>query len=155
LSSEDATMPSLTETDLQGLAARFESAAIPKQEWTHAAHLAIGLWHVHRYGREEALPRLRTGIRRLNDAHGTLNTPTGGYHETVTRAYVELFADLLTAAPPGVSLADTLRIILAGPLGARHVLLRHYSRERLFSPEARASWIEPDLRPLAAADRRF
>jgi hypothetical protein len=143
----------LTETELQGFAARFESAEIPKAEWTHAAHLAIGLWHVHRYGREEALPRLRTGIRRLNDAHGTLNTPTGGYHETVTRAYVELFADLLAAGPSGTTLAETLRVVLAGPLGARHVLLRHYSREKLFSPEARASWIEPDLRPLAVAER--
>ena len=33
-------------------------------------------------------------------------------------------------------------------LGARDLALRHYSEQRLKSPEARAAWIEPDIRPL-------
>ena len=33
-------MPPPTEAELQDLAARFASVAIPKAEWTHAAHLS-------------------------------------------------------------------------------------------------------------------
>ena len=50
-----------------GLGVRFEACAIPEKEWTHAAHLTVGLWHVERYGRDDALTRLRSGIRRLNE----------------------------------------------------------------------------------------
>jgi hypothetical protein len=33
-------------------------------------------------------------------------------------------------------------------LGARDLPLRHYSEARLKSAEARAGWVEPDLRPM-------
>lgn len=33
---------------------------------------------------------MRIGIHRLNAAHGVVSTPTGGYHETITRAYMHL-----------------------------------------------------------------
>lgn len=150
--SGSAGRVALTDLELQDLAARFESAAIPKTEWTHAAHLSVGLWHVDRYGAEEALARLRAGIRRLNDAHGTINSATSGYHETITRAYVVLFAELLAAESPGMPLARRLAAVLEGPLGAREALFRHYSRARLLSPEARATWQEPDLRPLTSRE---
>ena len=143
---------SLAEADLQDLAARFAAATIPKAEWTHAAHLAVGLWHVDRYGPEEALTRLRAGIRRLNDTHGTLNSATSGYHETVTRAYVVVFADLLAVGAPAMPLAERLRAVLEGPLGARDLLLNYYSRPKLVSPRARESWEEPALRPLSGQD---
>jgi hypothetical protein len=141
----------LSSAELDDLATRFASARIPKPEWTHAAHLAVGLWHVHRYGPEEALERLRTGIRRLNDAHGTPNSPTSGYHETVTRAYVALLADFLDTGEADRPLADRHRELLEGPLASRDVLFSYYSRQRLWSSEAGAVWVEPDRAPLRMA----
>jgi hypothetical protein len=135
--------------DLDAFAERFAAAAIPKAEWTHAAHLAIGAWHVTRFGPDEALPRLRAGIRRLNDSHGTPNTETSGYHETITAAYLRLLGDFLAACPPDMPLAARVDRLLAGPLGARDVLLRFYTRETLMSARARAEWVEPDVAPLA------
>ena len=86
--------------DPDDLAARFGTCRIPKAQWTHQAHLVVGLWHVHRFGGDEAMTRLRTGIRRLNEHHGTPNSTTGGYHETITGAYVQLLSAYLEAAPP-------------------------------------------------------
>ena len=137
--------------DPAALASRFTALTLPKDEWTHAAHLTVGLWHVDRYGAAEALTRLRSGIRRLNESHGNVNTPTSGYHETITAAYVTLLAAYLDACPPGLSLAARVERLLAGPLAARDMLFTFYSRERLMSVDARARWVEPDLSPLGLA----
>ena len=134
--------------DPAALASRFTELTLPKEEWTHAAHLTVGMWHVDRYGAAEALTRLRSGIRRLNESHGNVNTPTSGYHETITAAYVTLLAAYLDACPPELSLAARVERLLAGPLAARDMLFTFYSRERLLSIDARAEWVEPDLGPL-------
>ncbi|MGH7696764.1 MAG: hypothetical protein ACRENH_17375 [Gemmatimonadaceae bacterium] len=137
--------------DLEDAAARFVACRIPKAEWTHLAHLAIGTWHVQMYGPNEALTRLRDGIRRLNDSHGTPNTETSGYHETVTRAYVEILSQFLEACPRTTSLAERVALLVAGPLADRNVLLRFYSKNLLMSALARAEWTEPDVAPLELA----
>ena len=141
----------MTTTDPAVLAARFSALTLPKEEWTHVAHLTVGAWHVDRYGAAEALGRLRDGIRRLNESHGNVNTPTSGYHETITAAYVTLLAAYLDACPPGLPLAVRVERLLAGPLAARDMLFTFYSREHLMSTDARARWVEPDLAPLGLA----
>ena len=138
----------MTPEELEALAADFTAGVIPATSWTHAAHICVGTWHVARFGPDEALRRLRAGIRRLNESHGTGNSPTRGYHETITAAYVRLIGAYLDGCPDDLTLADRARRLLAGPLGAREVLLRFYSRELLFSPRARADWVEPDLATL-------
>ena len=133
---------------LDELVTAFRERTLPRAEWTHEAHLRVGAWHVHHHGPEAALPPLRTGIRRLNDCHGTVNSATSGYHETITVAYVRLIADFFAA--PGVppDLEARAALLLGGPLAERAALIRYWSRERLFSPEARTAWLEPDLAPL-------
>jgi len=130
------------------LAARFQGAAIPATEWTHETHLTVGLWHVARFGADAALARLRAGIRALNAVHGTVDSDTRGYHETITAAYVRLLGGFLGGRPADEPLDDAVAALLAGPLAARDVLTRHYSRPLLFSPAARRGWVEPDLEPL-------
>ncbi|MBM4270470.1 MAG: hypothetical protein FJ144_28340 [Deltaproteobacteria bacterium] len=134
---------------LDELARRFRDTSLPKEEWTHAAHLRVGAWHVDRHGAEEALRILRDGIPRLNDSHGTPNTETSGYHETITVAYVRLIASYLEAVREPASLEDRVECLLAGPLGERAVLLSYWSQETLMSPRARLEWVPPDRAPLA------
>ena len=134
--------------DACDLAARFAALALHKAEWTHVAHLAVGAWHVRRYGAVEALPRLRDGIRRLNVSIGGANTPSSGYHETITAAYVAMLAAFLDTCPPGLPLAECLARLWASPLAARDMLFTFYTRERLLSTQARAQWVDPDLAPL-------
>lgn len=137
--------------DVDDLAARFVARTIRREEWTHLAHLAVGTWHVHRYGPAEALTRLRRGIRGLNESHGTPNSPTSGYHETVTRAYVQLLAEFLDGCPLAMTLGERVASIVVAPLADKNVLFRFYSRERLMSPLARSEWVEPDIAPLKLA----
>jgi adenylate kinase family enzyme len=134
--------------DALRLGSQFEACAVPAKAWTHAAHLVVGLWQVERYGREEALVRLRAGIRRLNESHGGVNNETRGYHETITAAYVTLLAQFLAGRREDETLDACLTRLLEGPLAARDALMTFYSRDRLRSTEARAAWVEPDLTPL-------
>lgn len=139
-----------TSPPLHELAEMFRAATLPRAQWTHLAHLRVGAWHVHHFGATQALVRLRHGIRALNVANGVANTPTGGYHETITAAYVTLIAAWLgQAAEPAASLALRVERMLAGPMAERTLLLRFWSQETLMSPAARAAWVPPDRAPLA------
>jgi hypothetical protein len=129
------------------LVAAFERRTLPKAGWTHRAHLTMGLWYSMHLSPDAALHAMREGILRLNDAHGVVSTPTSGYHETITRAYMRLIGEFVAGdGAPGGWEERTNRLLER--LGARDLLLTYYSRERLMSPEARARWVEPDVRRL-------
>jgi hypothetical protein len=104
---------------------------------------------VHHHGAEAALALLRNGIRRLNDHHGTVNSPTSGYHETITAAYLRLIDEFLRAFAPEVALERRVDLLVGGPLADRSALLEFWSRGLLMSERARATWVPPDLAPLA------
>ncbi len=135
---------------LTDLVAAFRACTLPKEEWTHLAHLRVGAWHVHHHGGAEALALLRSGIRRLNDAHGTPNSTDSGYHETITVAYVRLIEERFAGLDAGLSLERRVELLTNGLLAERSVLFRFWSRDLLMSARARAEWVPPDLAPLAA-----
>jgi hypothetical protein len=129
----------------------FETRALPRERWTHAAHLTVALWHLLQYEWPSAVERVRDGIRNYNEAHGVANTHERGYHETLTLFWLRHVRAFLARdyneARPLVALANEL-IACSG----RDLPLEYYSRALLFSHEARARWVEPDLRPLAGDD---
>lgn len=101
-----------------------------------------------RFGPIEAMERLRSGITRLNESHGTANTDTAGYHESITRAYVTLIAAFLSSHPATGTAAGhaapRVQQLLASPLAAKDALLVFYSQDVLMSVAARRGWVEPD-----------
>jgi hypothetical protein len=140
-------MPWPTSDELDDLVARFRARTLPKGEWTHLAHLAVGTWQVHAHGPDQALELLRTGITRLNEAHGTVNGDNSGYHETVTRAYVCLLSEFIRTHS-GLAVADCVQALLVSPFAEKTALFRYYSRKSLESVTARKGWVEPDIGPL-------
>src|SRR4051794_13610741 len=66
----------------------FESLRLPKPSWTHHAHLAVGLWYLSHHSPDDALSIVRKRIRAYNEAVGTPNTDSSGYHETLTRLFL-------------------------------------------------------------------
>src|SRR5258708_37709934 len=64
----------------QGLITR----TLPKPQWTHAAHFAATLWLMESRAMEEVAGMLPGLIRAYNEAIGTINSDTSGYHETIT-----------------------------------------------------------------------
>lgn len=138
-------MPGTSATDR--LVAAFVACTLPAAEWTHESHLRVGLWHRLRMPAETSLDTLRDRIRRYNESLGNENTDTDGYHETITRFYVILIDRFVAAADVTRDL-DELADDLIARLGFRGLPLDYYSPDRLFSVEARRTWLEPDLAPL-------
>lgn len=125
--------------DPADLTAAFEARTLPKTEWTHEAHVVVCWSTVARLGAEHALAHLRAAIPKYNEATGTPNSDTDGYHDTITCYYVGAVGSLA-----GASLDE----VLTHRSCSRTAPLEHWSRERLFSVEARHGWVEPDLEPL-------
>lgn len=124
--------------------AAWESGTLPKHEWSHAAHVAVGACYALRHG-AAALDRTREGIRRYNAAVGTANTDSSGYHETLTR----FWAEVLAAEVAGQSdewRAATQAVARYGEDRDLHGL--YYGFDVVRSVAARRDWVEPDLAPL-------
>ena len=143
-----------SEEEIVELVKAFESAVLPKTEWTHAAHLSVALWYCRHNGFYKALEKMRIGIQLLNSAHGVPKTPTGGYHETLTVFWMQLVWNFLQENSGN----DYSLLILTNKLVTTfcesELPLKFYSRERLFSVGARTNFIEPDLIPIFFSPER-
>lgn len=120
------------------------ACTLPKIEWTHEAHLSTCAWLILErpdIRPERDLPQL---IRRYNESVGGVNSDTEGYHETITQVMIRAVRAAL-ARSEGRGLAERVNALLLAEEGRRDWPLRFYSRERLFSREARREWIAPDL----------
>lgn len=126
----------------------FQWCTLPRERWTHAAHLTIALWYHLRLPWPDAEKLIRAGIKRFNTAHGIIATPTGGYHETMTLFWVRMVREYLDAVRAEKLSVLTLFNKLIERYGRKELPLEYYTRERLMSVEARANWVEPDLKEL-------
>jgi hypothetical protein len=126
----------------------FIARTLPKAQWTHQAHLRAGLWHALHHSDDVSLDLLRERIRAYNESTGGVNTSNAGYHETITRFYVGIIRLFLNSVDAGRSI-DELAQELIARFGDKDLPLYYYSRERLYSTEARMGWLAPDLKPLA------
>jgi hypothetical protein len=110
-----------------------------------AASWALG--YLRHHNRDEATSLIRDGIQQLNERQGNLT----GYHETITLAWVAVIERFLGGrdldAPVSVLAGELLR-----QCGDKNYLLQFYSKERLFSDEARHRWVPPDLAAIGERD---
>ncbi|MBD0369992.1 MAG: hypothetical protein ICV60_04105 [Pyrinomonadaceae bacterium] len=136
-----------TDAEVERLVSMFEACTLPRQSWTHRAHLTVGLWYLVKHGEAVATELIRRGIQRYNQACGIETTATSGYHETITLFYARMIERFLSRTGKAASLA-VLAEALFNSIGDKRLPLDYYSRERLMSREARTGWLEPDLKSL-------
>jgi hypothetical protein len=128
----------------EGLVAR----SLPRGDWTHEAHLAATTYLLTRRPDIDLDAQLPDIIRRYNESVGGVNDDSQGYHETITRLFLHGVRLFLRDADRGAPLHELVNELLRSPMGRRDWPLRFYSRERLFSVEARRLFVPPDLKPL-------
>jgi hypothetical protein len=104
---------------------QFEQGTLPRPQWTHAAHLAVGAWFLLSLPERKAIERVRAGIQHYNECAGIRNTPDSGYHESLTLFWLAILKSLLSGAHRGVDKLDAVRRSVA-EFGSRRDLFREW-----------------------------
>jgi hypothetical protein len=95
---------------------------------------------------DSAAQKVCNGIRAYNAANHVPESPASGYHQTTTMAWLHIIAATLAEYGPAPT-AD--EFINSQPqLTQKKILRLFYSRELFMSPEAKTTFVAPDLAPL-------
>ena len=132
--------------EIEELVRQFEAHTLPKEEWTHQAHLIVGMWYGWHWEYPQALERMRAGIITYNEVVGTPNTDSSGYHETITQYWLRAIY-WFCQQDAYSSLSEATNHLLGSSLTKKYSLLTYYSKEILFSSKARKIWVDPDKQP--------
>jgi hypothetical protein len=128
-------------TDVE-LTRALERGDIANMDLHHASHLHVAwVYLAESSSVQQAADKMRNTLRRFAAAAGK----PAKYHETITLFWVHILSGVR-----GASGEERLEeIVHANPqLLEKNFPLAYYSPKRLFSDEARISWVEPDLKPL-------
>ena len=132
-------------TDDEIFLRRFEDATLPFDQWHHREHIKVAYLYLSRYPLEQALEKMRDGLRAYNTAHRVPDELTRGYHETITQAWMRL-VNIMLSEYGQAETAD--RFCEQHPQLLQYKVLRFfYSQDLLMSPRAKVEFIQPDLAP--------
>ncbi len=131
-----------SEKDILRIIGGFESGTIERAEWRHAEHLTVALYYATHYDFETALEKMRIGILNLLRSFSLDLTKEMPYHETLTVFWMQTVADF-NASKNGASFLDKVNELVEKY--DKDYPLRFYSREYLFSDEAKARYVKPNI----------
>jgi hypothetical protein len=132
----------------QDFRADFEAGRISPESFDHRAHVRLAYVYLAEQDVDSALAIIRTGLLAFLQHH---EIDPSKYHETMTRAWVLAVRHFMEVSP-GADNADGF--IDANPaLMDAKIMLTHYSADLLFSAEARAHFVDPDLKEIPGYDR--
>ncbi|HEY0321426.1 MAG TPA: hypothetical protein VGC66_10750 [Pyrinomonadaceae bacterium] len=130
-----------SDDELRLLAEGFESCSLPDESFDHHAHLAVAIWYLSNMSVEETTAKMREGLLRFL-AHYEVDPQK--YNETITQFWVKRLYKLLSETDSNLTLAERANQTIESA-GDSKIVFLYYSRRRVFSEEARTSWVEPDL----------
>ena len=121
----------------------FEACRVTPAEFNHRAHVRLAYIYLVDSSPEAAPDLMREALLGFLRHHGI---EVSKYHETLTRAWILAVRHFMEGSPPARS-ADAF--IAGNPsLLDSKIMMTHYSAEVLFSAEARARYVEPDVDPI-------
>ncbi|WP_447764972.1 hypothetical protein [Sphingopyxis panaciterrae] len=138
------------DSDIRALGEGLLACALPREAWTHEAHLAACVWLLTERPDIDIDAEIATIIRRFNTSIGGMNDDMQGYHDSITRTYLA-GVRLFLSGTGETGLAARVNALLQSSMGRRDWPLRFYSRNLLFSVPARRGYVLPDLAPLPVA----
>jgi len=137
------------EDEIDAFIAAFEAGSLPKERWTHGAHLLTGACYVWALGELRAADRMRERVAAYNVAVGGKNTATSGYHETITVFWIALL-ERLRREHPALGRSEFAHAAVARYEDRKDILREYYSFDVVASEDARREWIAPDLREIGS-----
>lgn len=126
---------------------RFESCEVRPADFDHRAHLRLAYVYLVESDTSTAYESMRHALGRFLECNGIEYSK---YHDTMTRAWIMAVRHFMESTP-GAESADSFIDQNPRMLDPK-IMLTHYSAELLFSDEARAAYVEPDLDPIPGHD---
>lgn len=123
--------------------ADFEAHRLSPARLDHRAHVRLAFTYLVEHDPETALASIRSALQGFLRHHGVAPDK---YHETMTRAWllaVRHFMELTQPCPSADALMERCPVLLDAK-----IMMTHYSADLLFSEEARARFLEPNLQPI-------
>jgi len=133
------------ERELEEVVKKFENCAYGLAEFPHARHLTVAAWYLSRLPAGEAMAAMRRSLLRFTEHHRKQ-----GYHETITRFWMELVAEFLSEHGRERTLVESVNALLE-EYPNKEIIFAYYSRDRVMSEVAKQEWLEPDVKPLPRA----
>jgi hypothetical protein len=132
----------LTEADVL-LRREFEDKTLRNEAFRHREHVRLTWIYLTSDSPDGVAARLCASLLALATSHGVSHR----FHHTLTVAWVRIIESARREHPdvPFDVLAEGCPFLLD-----KDTPLTYYSRDILFSDEARQRWVEPDLRALPA-----
>lgn len=132
-----------SEDEIMELVRSFEACTIRRDDWHHAEHLVVALFYLNNHDIDAATEKMRSGIfSLLRNAFKVDLEKEMPYHETLTIFWMRTVAEF-NLSKNGTSLLEKANEIIEK--FDKDYPMKFYSRERLFSDEARAKYVEGDL----------
>ena len=123
--------------------AKFESGEFPPAQFDHRAHLRLAYVYLTEHDAESACRLMREALQKFLQRH---QIDISKYHETMTRAWIMAVRHFMEATP-GSESAEAFIDQNPRMLDSK-IMMTHYSADVIFSEEARARFVEPNLDPI-------
>jgi hypothetical protein len=128
--------------EIEAVVVGFESCRTGKGDFKHQEHLTVAVSYLSASTQKRAANKIRAGLLRFLDHHGVGREK---YNETLTMFWVEMVRQALTEIGPDSSLVEKCNRVIEW-LGNPALALDYYSKELLWSDEARKACVKPDLK---------
>jgi hypothetical protein len=133
------------ENEIAEVVRTFEDATVSPDAWKHAEHLTVALHYLSHHNIDTATEKMRKGIFKLLAAFKVDLSKEMPYHETLTVFWMRTVADF-NASKNGATLLDKANDLITKY--DKDYPLKFYSRDLLFSDEARRMFVNGDLETL-------
>jgi hypothetical protein len=127
----------------QNFRREFEACEFPAAEFNHRAHIRLAYVYLCAHDTETAHQMMRRALLSFIEYNGI---DVAKYHETITRAWILAVRHFMENTPSSES-SDIFIEKSPGMLDSK-IMMTHYTAELLFSDEARARFVEPNLEPI-------
>ena len=124
---------------------QFESLLLDPGLFSHEAHLRLGWLYIHKFGIHAALQDIPIQIQKFATRYGDPDK----YHHSLTVSAVHTIHHFYNRSNK-TTFQDFLNEFPRLTHSFKSLLLSHYSSAKLFSSEAKRTFVQPDLIPFDA-----
>ena len=132
-----------TDAEIEDVVKRFEECAYSPEDFVHAKHLTVAACYFVRLEPQAAREKMRSGLRKFIAHHGK-----NGYHVTITEFWLQLVErSVLQRKDHHRELTSIVNEIVKR-LRDKNLIYEYFGRDRINSANAKAAWIEPDIKSM-------